>query len=378
MCGVSTLTSVPFLNLKKQYLSIRSEIDQAIHDVLETCNYVKGKDVAAFAKGFSEYLGAGYCIGVGNGTDALEIALKALNVGPGDEVITVPNTFIATVEAIIAVGAVPVLVDIDYDTYTLDPVHLEAAINDKTAAIIPVHLYGMPCDMDAINEIAVKKGIPIVCDAAQAHGTRYRGKHVSCYGSISTYSFYPGKNLGACGDAGAVVTDDPGLATRIRMLADHGRQDKYLHQVIGSNSRLDSLQAAILNIKLQYLETWNDRRKEIVKLYNQGLADIDNVTLPLVPEYAEPCWHQYVIRADTRDELKNYLSKRGVETGIHYPVPIPEQPALKNAVVRCDRARLVTMCNQILSLPVCPEMDDSMAHYVVDSIHDYFKCRMEQ
>lgn len=363
---------IPFLDLIKQYHSIQTEIDQAVQNVLNEASFIKGRQVREFEEQFADYCGIGYCIGMGNGTDALVIALRALNIGRGDEVITVANTFIATVEAIATVGATPVLIDIDYETYTMNPESINDAITEKTAAIIPVHLYGMPCDIDKIMAIAKEKNLPVIFDAAQAHGAKYKGKAASIYGTITTFSFYPGKNLGAYGDGGALVTDNQELASKIRMLADHGRTEKYLHQYYGYNSRLDSLQAAILSVKLKYLEHWNNRRKEITTLYEKGLKHNKQVFTPSIPDYADPVWHLYVIQAEKRDELKEYLKNQGIATGIHYPVSIPFQPAAHDAIVKCDKTKLQSMCDHILSLPMCPEMTDKMVLYVVDCINNYY------
>ncbi|MEA4924845.1 MAG: DegT/DnrJ/EryC1/StrS family aminotransferase [Syntrophomonadaceae bacterium] len=363
---------IPFLDLQKQYQSIKPEIDDAIQNIIETAHFIKGKAVHDFEQSFADYVGAQYCIGVGNGTDALILALKAMGIGRGDEVITVPNTFIATVEAIVAAGADPVLLDINYETYTMDPGVLAQAITGKTKAIIPVHLYGMPCDMDAIMNIAAQYKLKVICDGAQAHGARYKQFPMGMYGDVTTYSFYPGKNLGAFGDGGAVVTNDEELANRIRMLADHGRLDKYLHHYCGYNSRLDAIQAAVLSVKLKYLEKWNNRRKEIAAIYNRELASIDDVSLITVPAYAEPAWHIYLIRTSRRDELQEYLSNRGIQTGIHYPVPITHQPAGQSIRAICNYDQLETMSRQILSLPMCPEMSDDMVNYVIENIKGFF------
>ncbi len=363
---------VPFLDLQKQYQSIKPEIDNAIQNILETANFIKGKAVHDFEQAFADYVGAQYCIGVGNGTDALILALKAIGTGIGDEVITVPNTFIATVEAIVAVGANPVLTDIDYETYTMEPEVLAQSITKDTKAIIPVHLYGMPCNMDAIMEVATQYKLKVICDGAQAHGAQYKQFPIGMYGDVTTYSFYPGKNLGAFGDGGAVVTNDEEIANRIRMLADHGRIDKYQHQFYGYNSRLDAIQAAILSVKLNYLEKWNKRRKEIAAIYNQKLATIKDMSLISIPNYAEPVWHIYPIELSRRDELQQYLLNRGIQTGIHYPVPITHQPAGQNIKALCHYGKLEIMSRRILSLPMCPEMSNDMVYYVVENIKEFF------
>ncbi len=369
---MKTNMEVPFLNLNKQYLVIKSEIDAAIHTVLDSSNYIKGNQVKEFEDAFAEYVQAKYCIGVGNGTDALSVSLIAYGIKPGDEVITVPNTFIATVEAIVAIGATPVLADINPRTYSLDPDTIASLITEKTKAIIPVHLYGIPCDMETIRKVADKHHLKVIYDAAQAHGALYNGKSIAQYGDATTYSFYPGKNLGAYGDGGAIVTNDAELADRIRMLADHGRKEKYLHEMFGYNSRLDTLQAAVLKIKLQHLDKWNARRKEIAALYKKELDGVLQVTIPEAPAYADPVWHLFVIRTPDRDNLQVYLKGNGIQTGIHYPVPIPLQPVGQGLKHNCDINTLTEIGNSILSIPMCPEMTDEMVCYVAENIKDYF------
>lgn len=363
---------VPFLDLKKQYQSIKPEIDEAIQRILETTSFIKGKPVFDFEQAFAQYVGVKHCIGVANGTDALIIALKALGIGSGHEVVTVPNTFIATVEAIVAVGATPILADIEYDTYTINPEAIEKAISEKTKAIIPVHLYGTPCNMDVIMDVAAQYKLKVICDGAQAHGAKYKQAPVGMYGDVTTYSFYPGKNLGAYGDGGAIVTSDEELERIMRMFADHGRLDKYLHHFYGCNSRLDAIQAAILSVKLKHLEKWNNRRKKIANSYTQQLASIKDIILPVVPEYADPAWHLYVIQTSRRDELKDFLTAKGIQTGIHYPVPITHQPAGQKTKAICDYDKLQNMAKGILSLPICPEMSDDMIKYVIETIKAFF------
>jgi len=364
---------VPFLDLKKQYNHLKVDIDLAIKEVLNTTSFIKGPAVGRFERAFANYLNVQHCVGVGNGTDALILCLKAIGVKPGQEVITVPNTFIATIEAIAAVGAIPVLADIDYRTYTIDPLSVERAVTAKTVAIIPVHLYGMPCDMDPIVDIAKHNGLRIICDGAQAHGAKYKGKSLAYYCDAITYSFYPGKNLGAYGDAGAVVTNNDEIANRVRNLADHGREEKYLHKEYGLNSRLDTIQAAILCAKLPHLDTWNQRRVQIADKYNEGLKDLARLVCPYVPDYAAPVWHLYVIKVEERDGLQEYLKNCGIQTGIHYPVAIPEQPAAQNVVVKCNQSMISKMSSELLSLPICPEMTDDMVYYVVESVKRFYQ-----
>lgn len=366
------MENIPFLNLKKQYQSIKDDIDLAIQNVLDTASFIKGPDVRAFEEVFAKYLDASHCIGVANGTDALILTMKALEIGPGDEVITVPNTFIATVEAIIAVGATPVLVDIDYTSYTMDPEKIADSITEKTAAIIPVHLYGMPCNMDPIVRTAQKNNLYVICDGAQAHGARYKGESLVKYCDAITYSFYPGKNLGAYGDAGAIVTNDDQLAEKVRLLGDHGRFDKYSHNIYGLNSRLDTIQAAVLKVKLPNLDNWNARRSEIASIYNQGLKEIPGVICPAVPSYATPVWHVYVVRVQNRDELQGYLKDCGIQTGIHYPIPVPDQAAAIDLIIKCNRQLLSGTAQELLSLPMCPEMTDEMVEIVIDKIRTFY------
>lgn len=366
------MENIPFLNLKNQYLSIKDDIDSAIQNVLDRASFIKGPDVKVFEEAFAKYLDASHCIGVANGTDALIISMKALGIGPGDEVITVPNTFIATVEAIVARGAIPVLVDIDYTSYTMDPKKITDAITEKTAAIIPVHLYGMPCDMDPILKVAQKNDLYVICDGAQAHGARYHGESLVKYCHAITYSFYPGKNLGAYGDAGAIVTNNDQLAEKVRLLADHGRAEKYSHNIYGLNSRLDTIQAAVLNVKLPNLDNWNARRSQIANMYNQGLKEIPEVICPTVPAYATPVWHVYVIRVQNRDGLQGYLKDCGIQTGIHYPIPIPDQPAAIDFIANCNRQLLSGMAQELLSLPICPEMTKEMVKTVIDKIRTFY------
>lgn len=364
--------SIPLLNLKKQYQNLKNDIDSAIFNVINTTSFIKGEDVKKFEEAFAQYLNASHCIGVANGTDALILTMKALGIGPGDEVITVPNTFIATVEAIIAVGATPVLVDIDYTTYTMDPDTIQDAITEKTAAIIPVHLYGMPCDMEPIMRIAKENDLYLLCDGAQAHGALYNGESLVRFCDAITYSFYPGKNLGAYGDAGAIVTNHNELAAKLRLIADHGRTDKYSHSIYGINSRLDTIQAAVLNAKLPHLDKWNSRRREIANIYNQGLKDIPGLISPGTPSYATPVWHVYVIRTQKRNQLQEFLKENGIQTGIHYPIPIPDQAAAVDLIIKCDHDLLSNTAQELLSLPMCPEMTDDMVKTVVDKIQMFY------
>ncbi len=366
---------VPFVDLKAQYREIKQEIDHAISRVLENTVFIGGKSVRVFEENFAEYIKASNCIGVGNGTDALYVALKALGVGAGDEVITAANSFIATSEAISMTGATPVFADCNIDTYTIDPVKIEDAVTGRTRAIIPVHLYGQPAEMDVIKEIAELHDLFVVEDAAQAHGAKYKGHNVGLLGDCACFSFFPGKNLGAYGDAGAVVTDNEELAKTIRMYANHGRIEKYNHEFEGVNSRLDGLQAAVLGVKLKYLEKWTDRRNEIAAVYNEELKDI--VCVPVVVGDVRHVYHLYVIRVEERERIRELLSEKGISTGVHYPIPLPFLNAYKNrGYIPDDYPVADSIKNEILSLPIHGSMTDEEVEYVVTSLKDAIKhCR---
>lgn len=351
------LTELPLVDLHRQYETIKPEIQAAVNGVLERTDFIMGKAVAEFEAAFAAFCGARYAIGLASGTAAIHLALHALGVGPGDEVITVPNTFIATTEPIISLGAKPVFVDVDRERFTIDPAKLEDAISPKTRAIMPVHLYGLCADMDPILEIGKRHGIPVVEDAAQAHGAIYRGHKAGTMGIMGCFSFYPGKNLGAYGDAGGLVTDDPTLAERIGRLRNHGRRDKYEHLEPGYGERLDTLQAAILKVKIAHLDEWNERRRYVAGCYHQELASIPDVELPKVPSDCEHVFHLYVIRHPRRDAIQAYLKKQGVHSGIHYPIPLHLQPALQQlGYTRGDFPVAEEVSGQILSLPLFPEM----------------------
>lgn len=367
MSVTSQLATVPFVDLKAQYASIKSEIDAAIEQVLTTTAFVKGRFITAFEEAFADYCEVKFAIGVGNGTDAISLVLKALEIGKDDEVITVAHTFTATVEPIVLAGAHPVFVDVDPITNNLNPALLEAAITSHTKAIMPVHLYGMPADMDIINEIASRYKLPVIEDSAQAAGTRYKGRRCGSLGTISCFSFYPGKNLGAYGDGGAVCTNDFDLAQKIRMLADHGRSDKYLHKLVGVNSRLDGLQAAILNVKLAHLDDWNAARREHAAEYGRKLAGIIDLKVPETPEWAEPIWHLYVIEIPDRTGLQKALKAQQIDSGIHYPIPLHKQPCYpeyQNFSLPVTEYKAAT----ILSLPMFPELTSAQIDQVVEAL----------
>lgn len=363
-------TTVPFVDLKAQYASIKPEIDEAIQQVLTQTAFIKGRFVAAFEEAFAQFCEVKYVIGVGNGTDAINLALRGLDIGPGDEVITVAHTFTATAEPIVLAGATPVFVDVDPLTNNLDPNLVEAAITPRTKAIMPVHLYGMPADMDSINQIAARHGLAVIEDAAQAQGARYKGKRIGSLGTVACFSFYPGKNLGAYGDAGAICTNDEALAARIRMLADHGRTDKYEHKLVGYNSRLDGLQAAILKVKLAHLDGWNAARRDQAAEYQRKLAGIPGLTVPAAPEWAEPIWHLFVVEVSDRAGLQKALKAAQIETGIHYPIPLHRQPCyadLPAVALPVTERKAAT----ILSLPMFAELTSDQINRVVEVIKEF-------
>jgi dTDP-4-amino-4,6-dideoxygalactose transaminase len=359
---------IPLVDLYAQYLSIQPEIDDAIKKVIADTAFIGGKEVSQFEAEFAEYCEAAACAGVANGTDALTITLLALGIQPGDEVITVAHTFIATAEAISAARAVPVFVDVREDTLLMNPDLLEGAITPRTRAIIPVHLYGQPCEMDAIMKIAREHNLKVIEDAAQAHGARWRGKRIGTLADAACFSFYPGKNLGAYGDAGAVVSQNVDLINRIRMYANHGRTEKYIHQIPGVNSRLDGLQAAILRIKLRHLEDWNIARRRHAATYMEGL-DNKRFGLPAVHADALPVWHLFVVRINERGQLQAHLKGQGIETGVHYPVPLHLQPAYGNLGI--ERGSLPVSekaAMEVLSLPLYPEMDGQIMDQVINAL----------
>ncbi|BBC73984.1 erythromycin biosynthesis sensory transduction protein EryC1 [Altererythrobacter sp. B11] len=349
--------NVPFLDLRAAYLELKNEIDAAVERVLDSGWYILGAEVNAFEDDWAEYCEADHCVGVANGLDALTVALRALDIGPGDEVIVPSNTFIATWLAVTAVGAVPVPVEPDPRTYNLDHEMIAEAITPRTRALLPVHLYGQPVDLDPILAIARDRGLFVIEDAAQAHGARYKGRRIGAHGDVVCWSFYPGKNLGAMGDAGAVTTNCGALAERIRIMRNYGSPQKYVHEAVGVNSRLDPIQAAILRVKLPYLDTWTRRRRDIAAIYTQELAKTDLV-LPLVPAWAEPVWHLYVIRSLCRDELQNALQSAGIATLTHYPIPPHRQAAYASQPLSFGKQPLAEqLSREVLSLPIGPHVD---------------------
>lgn len=365
--------SIPLVDLKSQYQSIKTELDAAIMGVLSRCDFVGGAAVKSFEEAFAAYCDASYCVGVANGTDALTIALKALNIGAGDEVITAANSFIATSEAITAAGAGVVFVDICPSTYNIDISKIEEKITPRTKAIIPVHLYGQPADMDPILEIASRHNLFVIEDASQAHGALYKGKKVGSLGHMACFSFYPGKNLGAYGDAGGIVTNNKELADSARMIANHGRTDKYNHAVEGQNSRLDTIQAAVLETKLKHLDEWTAQRRRAAATYNALLSDFDLIT-PVELEGTQPVYHLYVVRVDNglRAELQASLAGKGIATGIHYPIALPNLKAYEYLNHReADFPEATRASREVLSLPMYPELTESQIRYVVDSLKEF-------
>ncbi len=359
--------NVPLVDLHAQYLSIKSEIDAAMERVITRTAFIGGDDLARFEEEFAAYCEAAACVGVGNGTDALYLTLRALGVGPGDEVITVAHTFIATSEAISMTGAQPVFVDVSDDTMLMNPALIEAAITPRTRAIIPVHLYGQPCDMDAIMEIARRHNLKVVEDAAQAHGARWRGRRAGSIGDAACFSFYPGKNLGAFGDAGAVVSQDEGLIEQVRMLANHGRLEKYTHKMEGVNSRLDGLQAAVLRVKLSHLDEWNERRRQHADFYLDALSN--ELRMPVINRNAESVWHLFVVRVADRDSFQQRLKEEGVATGIHYPVPLHLQPAYQERNIPLGTFPVTEQAGrEVCSLPMYAELTPAQLEQVVNAI----------
>jgi dTDP-4-amino-4,6-dideoxygalactose transaminase len=359
---------VPFVDLKAQYHSIKSEIDAAVMRVLADAVFVLGHEAEGFEQAFAEYVGARYCVGVNSGTAAIQLALIAYGVGAGDQVIVPVNGFFATAEAVSNTGATPVFVDADSISYQIDVARIEAAITPRTRAIIPVHLYGQAADLDPIFELAKRRGLIVIEDAAQAHGAEYKGSRVGALGEAGCFSFYPAKNLGAYGEAGAVATDDELIARQVRLLRDHGSDSKYHHEVVGHNCRLEAIQAAVLNVKLPYLETWNDLRRAHAEHYHELLKDTELV-LPKEMPYARHVYHLYVVQSAARDELQKKLSAAGIQTGIHYPIPVHLQPAYASlGHKRGDFPEAERQSDRVLSLPMFAELTEEQITSVADGI----------
>jgi dTDP-4-amino-4,6-dideoxygalactose transaminase len=372
MQAVSEVVAVPFVDLKAQYAAIKREIDQAIAAVIAETAFVGGPFLKEFEEAFARYCGVDHCVGVANGTDAIAMALRVLGVGPGDEVITAANSFIATSEAIRMVGAKVVFVDIDAGTYNIDVTQVERKITSRTKAIVPVHLYGQPADLDPITALARSYRLKVVGDAAQAHGAKYKGRPVSTLADITCFSFYPGKNLGAYGDAGALVTNNAEWAAQARLVANHGRTSKYDHELEGINSRLDGVQAAILNAKLAHLDDWVERRRAHAACYNRLLQGLPVTTPKELPE-VRAVYHLYVVRvaADRREQIQARLKAAGVETGIHYPIALPYLKAYHRLGHQPgDFPVALAASREILSLPMFPELTDAQMQHVASRLRE--------
>ena len=362
---------VPFLDLKAQYESIRPEIAEAIQQVLDKTAFAGGPFVAQFEKEFAAFCGTQFAAGVGSGTDALWLALLALGVGPGDEVVTVPDTFIATAEAISYCGAKPVFIDVEPVTYNMDPAKLEAAITKKTKAVIPVHLFGQMADMDPILAIARKHKLFVVEDASQAHGAEYKGRKAGSMGDLGCFSFYPGKNLGAYGEGGAVVTSNPEFDRKVRMLRDHGQEKKYYHGMIGWNARMDGIQGAVLSVKLKYLPAWNEARRRNAKLYSEKLGKTDGVIIPTESPKNKHVYHIYAIRVQNRDSLIAALAGKDIHCGIHYPIPLHLQEAYSSMGLRKGSFPVAEkVASEFLSLPMYAELTGEQIDCVTSEIRD--------
>lgn len=361
--------NVPFLELKPTYDELRTEFDAAYHRVMDSGHYLLGKELEAFESEFAAYCGAKHCVAVGNGLDALHLILRAYEIGEGAEVIVPANTFIATWLAVSYAGATPIGVEPDAKTCNLDPARIEAAITPRTKAIMPVHLYGQPADMEPINALAKKHGLKVIEDSAQAQGARYRGRRTGVLGDAAAHSFYPGKNLGAFSDAGAVTTNDDQLADLVRTLRNYGSKKKYFHDFKGFNSRVDEIQAAFLRVKLKKLDEWNARRQAIAKRYLTELAGVKSVTLPFVPTWAEPVWHLFVIQHAQRDALQQRLATQGVGTLIHYPVPAHLAGAYKDLAGKPGDFPLAeTAAQTVLSLPIGPHLTAAQVDQVIAAV----------
>jgi dTDP-4-amino-4,6-dideoxygalactose transaminase len=350
---------------------LQAELDGAFRRVMSSGWYILGKEVSTFEEEFAEYCGVEHCVGVGNGLDALALILRAAEIGPGDEVIVPTNTYIATWLAVDHVGATPVPVEPDPRTYNINPARIEEAITPTTRAIMPVHLYGQPADMDVINDIAREHGLMVIEDSAQAHGARYKGRRVGGAGDAAGFSFYPGKNLGAFGDGGAVTTNDPDLADKVRVLRNYGSRVKYVNEVKGYNSRLDELQAALLRVKLRHLDEWNSRRARIAAEYTRALDGLPALEVPRVPDWAGPVWHLYVVRVREREEVQRCLAERGIATVLHYPIPPHLQEAY--ASMKLPRGSYPVserLSDEVLSLPIGPHLSDTQRSAVIAVLKD--------
>jgi dTDP-4-amino-4,6-dideoxygalactose transaminase len=362
---------VPYFDLPAQIKSIRPELDAAIARTLDSCSFALGPDVVAFERDFAAYIGSKHCIGFNSGTSALHVAMRILDIGPGDEVITTPFTFIATSWAIAYVGAKPVYVDIDEATMNMDPKLLERAITPRTKAIMPVHLYGHPFDLDPILEVSRRRGIPLIEDAAQAHGARYKGRTVGTFGAMSAFSFYPGKNLGACGEAGSLMTDRDDYAKRAGTLREHGSSTRYYHEEVGYNYRMEGIQGAVLGVKLKHLPAWTAARRRTAHRYHEFLRSTP-LTLPIEAPWAESVYHLYVVRHPAREKLRDHLQANGVGSALHYPQPLHLQKCFADLGYRQgDFPVTERAANCCLSLPIFPEMSDAQVEQVASSVTSF-------
>lgn len=361
---------IKFLDLQKQYSSIKTEIDNAISDVIEKSQFIGGYAVEKFEKNFAQYCEAEFCVGVGNGTDALEIAIEALDLPLGSEILVPANSFIASAEAVTRNGHKVTFVDCNPNNYTVSLDSVRDNLNANTRAIIAVHLYGHPCDMDAIRKVCGPE-IKIIEDCAQAHGAEYKGKKVGSLGDVGAFSFYPGKNLGAYGDAGAITTNDCDLALKCRKIANHGRIAKYDHAIVGRNSRLDALQAAILNVKLKYIDKWTAQRIEIADNYSKQISHGENLILPSREPWAKQVYHLYVVRSKMRDELKEYLFEHGIETGIHYPIALPKLEAYRKHAYKDENLSANKLDSTLLSLPIGEHLSDREVKLIINTVNNF-------
>lgn len=364
--------NVPFLDLRAQYRQIEVEIKPALEDIMANGAFIGGPQVSAFEEEFAAFCGVGHCVGLNSGTDALRFALMAAGIGPGDEVLTVPNTFIATTEAVTQAGAKPVFIDIDSSTCCIDVNQIKRRITPQTRAIVPVHLYGQPADMDPILEIAYQHQLVVVEDACQAHGALYKGRPAGSMGAAGCFSFYPGKNLGAFGDAGAVVTNDENIARTIRLLREHGQSRKYYHDMEGYTGRLDAIQAAVLRLKLKHLASWNRARRGHAAQYTELLSKVSGLTVVKEADFAQSAYHLYVILVDDRDGLQKYLSEKGIGTGLHYPLPLHLQKAYSQmGFKKGDFPASENAAERLLSLPMFAELTREQVEYVATCIKEY-------
>jgi len=366
--------NVTLVDLVAQYNHIKNEMDKAIHAVLDSGHFVLGEASKEFENNLAEYNSIKHALGCASGTDALQLALMAHGIGAGDEVISIPMTFIATIEVMVLLGIKPVFVDVDPQTYCIDPNQIEAKITNETKAIVPVHLYGQAADMDPIMEIAKKHNLVVIEDCAQAIGAKYKDRKTCTLGDIGCISFFPGKNLGAYGDGGAVMTNDDDIADKIRKIRVHGSASKYQHELLGINSRLDSIQAAVLNVKLKYIDGWNEKRRQHAVRYSELLKDVKDVVFPFTPSYNQHVYHQYTLQVNDRSDLQTFLREKGVATGIHYPIPLHLQPAFKNMGHKeGDFPVSEKISSKVISLPMYPELPKDHQDYVVEQIYNFFE-----